>query len=110
MKCWSKEESCKREIFPSHDFQDLLTTQNGCVAGCHAGILSYRQIEFLQGGTHEDQEGFFVLEGSGFARVGGETFPLRPGTAFLAPAGVPHFIRRDDSCEAVKLFFFHAAV
>lgn len=108
--CFIQEQDGERTSFPSHDHVTLLTEQNGCAAGCQTGLLYYRQTEYLQGGVHEDQEGFLVLEGVGAARVGEEEFPLRPGTSFLAPAGVFHSIKRDESCPYVKLFYFHASV
>lgn len=96
--------------FEYHDYVELLGESNGCTAGCRTGLLSYRQTEFIQGGVHDDQEGFYVLEGHGWAKVGEDEFPIAPGSSFIAPAGLWHYIRRDDDCPCVKLFFFHAAV
>ncbi len=108
--CFAREENGVLTAFEHHDHMTLLTERNGAEAGCRTGLLYYRQTEYLQGGVHEDQEGFFVLEGSGSARVGEEEFPLEPGTCFLAPAGVYHTIKRNSGCPYVKLFYFHAAI
>jgi len=96
--------------FEHHDYVELLTADNGCSAGCRTGLLSYRQTEFIQGGVHDDQEGFYVIEGTGRAKVGDDEFAIGPGSSFIAPAGMWHYIARDESCPCVKLFFFHAAV
>ena len=109
-RCFVREQEGCREAYAYHDHVTLLTNRNGCAAGCRTGLLYYRQTEYVQGGVHEDQEGFFVLEGQGRAQVGEEEFPIEPGTSFLAPAGVPHYIKRDESCPYVKLFYFHASV
>lgn len=103
------ETDVPKQVFDTHDFALLLGADDGCTAGCCAGVLDYRQTEFLQGGVHEDQEVFFVLEGSGEAKIGQLVFPIREGTAFVAPAGQRHFIRRSPDCSHVKLFFVHAA-
>lgn len=58
----------------------------------------------------EDQEGFFVLDGKGYALIGDEEIPLLPGTAFMVPAHTDHVIRRDPSCDCCKVLWFHAAV
>ena len=97
------------QSFPSHDYIELLNQSNGCVAGCRTGILIYRQTEFLQGGVHDDQEGFFVLEGTGRAKVGNSEFAISPGCSFIAPAGQYHYICRDKDSIPIRLFFFHAS-
>ena len=93
-----------------YDFIPLLSAENGCLAGCSAGLLVYTQEEFRQGGVHEDQEGFFVLEGRGRALIGESEFPLSPGSCFIVPPGLYHSIKKDPACVHIKLFFFHAAV
>ena len=95
--------------FEHHDYMELLNSVNGCTAQCRSGLLYYRQTAFLQGGVHDDQEGFYVLEGHGRAKVGDCEFPISPGSCFVAPAGKEHYICRDGDCPYVKLFFFHAA-
>lgn len=96
--------------FVDYAYLPLLTEEHGCLAGCRSGLLWYTQLEYRQGGVHSDQEGFFVLEGTGSAQVGDEEFALAPGVSFIAPPGCYHAIKRDQSCQHIKLFFFHAAV
>ncbi len=96
--------------FPEYVFRPLLGPDAGTLAGCTCGILEYTQTEFKQGGVHEDQEVFYVLEGSGEALVGEECFPLREGDCFHVAPGLYHYIKRDEGSPAIKLFFFHAAI
>lgn len=89
---------------------DLLGAENGCVDGCRAGVTCYTDLTYTHTGIHEDQEGFFVLEGSGIAKIGDTEFPVSAGTAFICPANTWHSIRRDESCAHVAVFWFHSAV
>ena len=89
---------------------DVLTEENGCVAGCKAGFTFYRTTEYKKPGVHKDQEGFLVLEGRGRAKFGKEEFDIYPGLIMIAPPGVTHTIKKnEDSCD-VKVFWFHSAV
>ena len=96
--------------FPEYVFRPLLGPDAGTLGGCTCGILEYTQTEFKQGGVHEDQEVFYVLEGRGEALVGEERFPLREGDCFHVSPGLWHYIKRDEDSAAIKLFFFHAAI
>ena len=104
------ESEAQSTRFPEYLFKPLLGPDSGTLGGCTCGILEYTQTEFIQGGVHEDQEVFYVLEGSGEALVGEETFPLRKGDCFHVAPGKYHYIKRDESCPSIKLFFFHAAI
>lgn len=96
--------------FEEYDYIPLLSEENGCLAGCRTGLLLYTQEEYRQGGVHEDQEGFFVLDGRGKAIVGEKEMTLSPGSCFIVPPGLYHSIKKDPTCNQIKLFFFHAAV
>ena len=70
----------------------FLTTENGCVNGCASGTTVYANTEFSDHpGAHDDQEGFYVLEGEGFA-------------------GVKHTLRTKEGCTPVKVFWFHSGI
>lgn len=44
----------------------FLTAENGCTNGCASGTTIYASNEFSdKPGVHNDQEGFYVLEGEG---------------------------------------------
>jgi mannose-6-phosphate isomerase-like protein (cupin superfamily) len=88
----------------------MLTEQNGCTAGFKAGITLYTSTEYSTPGVHDDQEGFIVLEGHGWAKIGDEESRIEPEVCFVAPAGVPHSIRRDLDSEHVKVCWFHGAI
>ena len=96
--------------FDGHPSYSLLDEKNGCVAGCAAGVSIYLDNEYNKPGVHEDQEGFFVFEGSGWAKVGDQEFKIATGSAFMAPKGVPHSIKKDETAENVKVFWFHSKV
>ena len=88
----------------------LLDGRNGCLAGCCTGMSVYTATEYPAANSHEDQEGFVVLAGSGWAKVGDEEFRLEPEVSFIAPAGVKHCIKSDSADAPVKVFWFHAAI
>ena len=90
----------------------LLDEKDGCTGGCRCGISIYRREEYdlERAAAHEDQEGFFVLEGRGRALIGGEELVMEPGVCFVVPAGTLHAMKRDADCEYCKVFWFHAAV
>lgn len=89
----------------------LLTEENGCVAGCCSGITVYDSTEFnAHSGCHADQEGFFVLEGEGFAQLDDLVFPIKKGDSFIAAAGVRHTIKTNEAGKPVKVFWFHSAL
>ena len=103
-------ENAIAEQNPGHISFDLLTEENGCKNGCTCGISRYTAAEYQPPGCHEDQEGFFVLAGSGYAQIGKREFPIHPGIAFIAPAGVAHAIRTEDPNVPIEVFWFHAAI
>jgi mannose-6-phosphate isomerase-like protein (cupin superfamily) len=88
----------------------LLTEAQGCVNGFSSGITCYTTTEYQTPGVHDDQEGFVVMEGRGWAKVGGEEYRLEPDVCFVAPAGVAHAIKRDADVSLVKVCWFHGAI
>lgn len=88
----------------------LLGEEQGCVNGCCCGVSIYTEKEYGTAAAHEDQEGFYVLEGFGKALIAGEELTLEPGMSFMVPAGVEHVMKADGGSEACKVFWFHAAI
>jgi mannose-6-phosphate isomerase-like protein (cupin superfamily) len=88
----------------------LLSENNGCVAGCCSGINIYHTTEYSLANAHSDQEGFLVLEGTGWAKIGDQEFEIRPQMSFIAPAGIKHCIKRSPDSQVLKVFWFHCAV
>lgn len=88
----------------------LLDERHGCVNGSRCGVSFYTREEYDEAKSHDDQEGFFVLEGHGKALIGGEEIPMEPGISFMVPAHTPHTMKKDKDCPVCKVFWFHAAV
>ncbi len=88
----------------------LLGEDNGCMAGCCSGISVYSSTEYGFAGAHEDQEGFFVLSGEGYAKLDDLEFEVFPGTSFVALPGVKHTVKAKNSDEPVRVFWFHSAL
>ena len=81
----------------------FLTAENGCTNGCASGTTIYASNEF------SDKQGFYVLEGEGYAKLDDLVFPIKAGDSFVALAGVAHTIRTKEGCQPVKVFWFHSA-
>ena len=94
---------------PGHISFSLLDETNGCLNGCCCGVSRYTETQYQTPGCHEDQEGFMVLSGNGFAKLGNEERSVCAGTAFIVPAGVEHALRTTDSTVTLEVFWFHAA-
>jgi mannose-6-phosphate isomerase-like protein (cupin superfamily) len=89
----------------------FLTKENGCSNGCASGTTIYADYEFSKKpGVHADQEGFYVLEGEGYAKLGDLEFPVQAGDSFIALPGVPHTLKTKEGCQPVKVFWFHSAI
>lgn len=94
----------------THTVYKLIDEKNGCVSGCCACVSIYNLDDFSQPGNHKDQEGFYVLEGTGWAKIGDQIFHIEPNTSFIVPAGVDHTIKRDPGGIPVKVFCFHSSI
>ena len=88
---------------------NLIDERHGAVNGAKCGVSFYTRTEFHEGAAHEEQEGFYVLEGKGYARIDGDVITMEPGTSFIIPAHVNHSMIRDKDSEYCKVFWFHAA-
>ena len=89
---------------------ELIGQANGATNGFCVGIGIYYLDTYLEPGVHEDQEGFYVVTGTGTAKVGSAEFAIRPGSAFIAQKGVPHCIKRSPDSGPVKVVWSHGAV
>lgn len=110
MKYYVSLKDVEETIRPDYISRYLVNEKNGCVNGCKTGISCHIKTEYPTPHIHEDQEGFLVLEGTGWAKVGDQEFLLKPDVAFIVPAGVEHTIKREKEAESVKVFWFHAAI
>jgi len=91
-------------------YKSLITDQFGAVNDFILGVTEYYAEEYQNVGSHETQEGFYVIAGQGFARVGEREFPIRPGTSFIAPRGISHSVKKLPGSIPVKLLWAHGAV
>jgi len=110
MACYTHEEEIERIDREGHSSRDVIGEEQGAVNGYKIGVTEYTTEEFLAPGVHDDQEGFYVIAGEGVARVGDEEFAIRPGSAFIAPKGVPHAVKKKRGSVPVKLVWSHGAV
>ena len=72
-----------------HGSFPLLGEKQGCTNGCCAGISYYSRTEYTPPAVHEDQEGFMVLSGQGWAKIGEEEFFVEPDEE-RGQRGTPH--------------------
>lgn len=86
---------------------ELLGEKDGLVNGARCGISTYTRTEYEHMDVHDDQEGFYVLEGHGKAMVGDEEIIMKPGVTFFVPTGTPHGTKRDSDCEFCRVLWFH---
>jgi mannose-6-phosphate isomerase-like protein (cupin superfamily) len=110
MSYFVSRKDVRANVTPSTTGYRLLDESHGCVAGFSSGITLYTATEYSAPGVHDDQEGFVVMEGTGWAKVGDEERRLEPDMCFIAPAGVPHSVKRDAGVPHVKVCWFHGAI
>lgn len=110
MNIISHENEIKYSKGKSHRSGELINATHGAKNGFSMGLSFYNKDHYGDPGVHEDQEAFFVLEGSGFAKVGTDEYSIKPGHSFIAPTGCEHSIKRDQSCEYVKILWCHGAI
>ncbi len=109
MKYWMKKSEAKRsDSGHGHWAYPMLTEENGCTSECATGISYYAQTEYTPAAAHPFQEGFLVLSGRGWAKVGEEEFPLEKDVSFVVPAEMTHQLKSDDPETPLELFWFHA--
>ncbi len=109
MKIISHEDEIEYSNDDNHKSGELINASNGSKNGFCMGLSFYTRAQYGDPGVHEDQEAFFVLEGSGFAKVGTHEFSINPGNSFIVTAGSEHSIKKDRSCKYVKVLWCHGA-
>lgn len=109
MACY-KRLSEAEEIKSGHGHGSfpLLGETEGCRNECAAGISYYSSSEYSQAAVHDFQEGFIVLSGMGYVKIGSEEFFAERNTAFIAGAGIEHRMRCAEGSEPLTVFWFHA--
>lgn len=70
----------------NHTVWPLLNAKHGLTAGATAMAANYTDTDFVITGTHDDQEIFYVLAGTGAARGRSGLSPCRAVPLFAARA------------------------
>lgn len=103
-----KKDAVEVNSGDGHGSWALLNEENGCTGGCCTGISYYSSVEYTAPAVHDDQEGFYVIQGLGWAKIGEEEFSISPEMSIIVPAGNEHQIKSDNEKNPVYLFWFHA--
>lgn len=110
MEITSNESNLQFHQAETHKGAELIGKKNGAKNGFCFGISYYHAEEFSVPGIHNDQEGFYVLEGTGKAKIGNKEFKIFPGMSFIVHAGVPHELKKDTKSVPVKVLWTHGAI
>ncbi len=97
-------------INDTHNGGTLIDSLNGAKNGFSMGISEYFATEFGEVGVHEDQEGFYVISGSGSAKIGNKIFDIEAGDSFVVQAGVNHVLKKDKTSNNLKVLWSHGAI
>jgi mannose-6-phosphate isomerase-like protein (cupin superfamily) len=100
---WLKEEP------NSTEGGKKLGPDQGAVNGFSMGLTYCNGEEYGSQAHHEDQEGFYVISGEGYALLGDTEYKLTPGMFFIAKAGEGHTMRKTSE-EPLKLLWAHGAI
>jgi mannose-6-phosphate isomerase-like protein (cupin superfamily) len=106
----TSENTIDYEQNDTHKGGILIDSSTGAINGFSMGISEYFADEFGKAGIHEDQEGFYVIEGNGSALIGKKEFNINKGDSFLVPANTEHVLRKDKNCEILKVLWSHGAI
>ena len=104
----NKEDAVLTETDAKHGFWKMMDEKTGCGSKVWSAIGYNADTESHFGAVHDDMEVFLVLEGSGWAMIGEEEFPIKKDTCYVAPAGVRHGTRSDSEEHPLRLYWFHA--
>jgi quercetin dioxygenase-like cupin family protein len=88
-------------------FRLLATPEPGCNSVTQ--FVGYIPVVRAPDHFHEYDEVVYVLQGNGAAHIGGETEPLRPGTAIHLPARLVHCLENTGPGEMHVLGVFRPA-
>jgi mannose-6-phosphate isomerase-like protein (cupin superfamily) len=78
------------------------------VTGGEGGVANVHVVKVTKGTPHVHDgydEVYYVLSGAGTITLGEHTYPLRPGTVAVIPAGLPHSLVANDE-DALEFIIF----
>jgi len=93
--------------YETHEGAELIGLKNGTKNGFCIGISVYHSEHYGKPGIHNNQEGFYVIEGTGKAKIGDNEFSISPGMGFLVMANVAHTIKKDPNSIPIRLIWAH---
>ena len=99
------KEASPNEYPGAHSYS-IFQEETSYIKGYSACLNIFYSEEYQTMGVHEDNEGFYVVSGNGQMKVGDEEYDLSPGCSMLAPAHVPHAIRKVGTKD-LEVFLFH---
>lgn len=88
-----------------HPAARVLGGQNGACMGVTLVVSEHYAAE----AAHEDQEGFFVADGHGFALIDGREIAIDENSYLLLPSGTRHCFRKALGGPDMRLLWFHAS-
>lgn len=109
MEKYANETEIEYQMNSNHKGGELIGIRHGAENRFSMGISYYFLEEYAAPGVHEYQEGFYVLEGNGYAKIGDEEFEIFPGMSFIARAGEPHTIKKKKGSVQVKVLWASGA-
>ncbi len=90
----------------SHSWDYFQENESPC-RGYRAMYNLFYNTEYIEPyGVHKDHEGFFVVGGKGKMIIGSEEFELEPGVSMVAPANIPHAIRKTSEKD-LEIYLYH---
>ncbi len=105
-KVYSSKSTEITEYPGSHSWLYFDTDDTPC-QGYRAMFNRFYNTEYMVPyGIHDDHEGFYVVSGTGKMIIGREEFDLAPGISMIAPADVPHAIKKTSQAD-LEVFLFH---
>ncbi|KAB7889780.1 cupin domain-containing protein [Poseidonibacter ostreae] len=96
-------------ICDTHRGKTLIDKTNGATNTFSFGISEYFSDEFGEEGIHDEQEGFYVIEGNGTAKIGSNIFDIEKGDAFIVPKGTKHTLKKSKNTNVLKVLWAHGA-
>lgn len=103
------EDQIKYHNADNHKGGTLIDKTSGAENGFCMGISYYNTNEYGTPGVHEDQEGFYVVSGSGFALINDQEFEIQEGMSFVVPKGVKHSLKKSPNVDVLKVLWAHGA-
>lgn len=101
------EDAVEGAATAGRHFRLLATPESGCTSVTQ--FVGYIPVGRAPDHFHRYDEVVYVLEGEGALHIGGETAPLRPGTAVHLPARLVHCLENTGPGEMHVLGVFRPA-